>query len=271
MLLNRTVKVIVLSGFWCESYGSSPSNAHNMSQMIRRLIDLGQRQPWSWSKSLKNTATTWIKGDDDLKTDCLGQLKTLPLLTGWPASVCAQDWYPWCHKQRLTMLDELMTPFKEPRLRGDWYRPDTAIRDMLQGLSDSTTFELVGVLTSASIVFYVIACPNEFSPYCTPQIANGIRHWCHYILWMLNKCEKASVRVGPKILYEHQANNDRLKEKTIYNERNPMRSRGQLATVQPYREALTLFGRKVLEEWIWWLGYRHEKTPGDGKGLHGSK
>lgn len=64
---------------------------------------------------------------------------------------------------------------------------------------------------------------------------------------MFNECEKAGVRVSPKLLIEHSANNDRFKEKTIYNELSAMRTRGLLATVQPCGETLTLFGRKELE------------------------
>ena len=145
------------------------------------------------------------------------------------------------------MLDDLTTPFEKQRLRGYWFRLDTAIRNMLQGLSDATTYELEGELISASIAFDVITCPNEMSLYRTLQMANGIKQCRHYILWMFYECEKASVRVSPKLLIEHHANNGRFKEKTIYNELSAMRTRGLLATVQPYGERLSLFGRKELE------------------------
>ena len=55
------------------------------------------------------------------------------------------------------------------------------------------------------------------------------------------------MRVTPKLLIEHHANNGRFKEKTIYNELSAMRTRGLLTTAQPYGETLTLFGRKELE------------------------
>jgi hypothetical protein len=64
---------------------------------------------------------------------------------------------------------------------------------------------------------------------------------------MFNECEKACVWVSAKLLIEHSANNDRFKEKTIYNELRAMRTRGFLVSVQPYGEMLTLFGRKELE------------------------
>lgn len=147
----------------------------------------------------------------------------------------------------LTMLDDLVSPFEGLRLRGYWYRLDTVIGTMLQGLSDVTTHELEGELRSTSIGFDVIACPSELSPYRTRQLANGIRQCRHYILWMFNECEKARMRVSPKLLIEHPANSGRFKEKTIYNELSGMRIRGLLATVQPYGERLTLFGRKELE------------------------
>lgn len=147
----------------------------------------------------------------------------------------------------LAMLDELVRPFEGLRLRGYWFRLDTTLRAMLQGLSDATTYELEGQLISAAIAFDVIANPNELSPYRTREMANGIRQSRHYILWMFNECEKAGLRVSPKLLIEHSANNGRFKEKTIYNELSAMRSRGLLATVQSYGEALTLFGHKELE------------------------
>jgi len=147
----------------------------------------------------------------------------------------------------MAILDELVGPFEELRLRGYWFRLDTSLRNMLQGLSDAATHELEGELISASIAFVVISCTNEMSPYRTRQLANGIKQCRHYILWMFNECEKASVKVVPKLLIEHQANNGRFKEKTIYNELSAMRNRGLLATVKPYGETLTLFGRKELE------------------------
>jgi len=55
------------------------------------------------------------------------------------------------------------------------------------------------------------------------------------------------MKVSPKLLIGHHENNNRFKEKTIYNELSEMRSRGLLATVKPYGETLTLFGRKELE------------------------
>ena len=118
---------------------------------------------------------------------------------------------------------------------------------MLQGLSDTTTYELEGQLLSATIALDVIANPNELSPYRTREMAKGIRQCRYYILWMFNECERSGVRVSPKPLIEHSANNDRFREKTIYNELSAMRSRGLLATMQPYGETLTLFGRKELE------------------------
>lgn len=145
------------------------------------------------------------------------------------------------------MLDEMTSSFEKQRLRGYWFRLDTPLRSMLQGLSDSTTFELEGELLSASIAFDVIANPNELSPYRTRQMANGIKQCRHYVLWMFHECHEANVRVSPKLLIDHPANNGRFKEQTIYNELSAMRSRGLLATLQPYGEMLTLFGRKELE------------------------
>jgi len=73
---------------------------------------------------------------------------------------------------------------------------------------------------------------------------NGIKQCRHYIHWMFNECEQAEIRVTPKLHINHHANNDRFKEKTIYGELSAMRTRGLLATVQPYGEGLTLFCRK---------------------------
>lgn len=119
---------------------------------------------------------------------------------------------------------------------------------MLQGLSDTTTYELEGQLLSAPIAFDVIANPHELSPYRTREMANGIRQCRHYILWMINECKKASVKVSPKLLTEHHSNNDHFKEKTMYNGLSAMRSRDLLATVNPYGETLTLLGHKELEQ-----------------------
>jgi len=77
---------------------------------------------------------------------------------------------------------------------------------------------------------------------------------------------KANVKVSPKLLIEHDANNGRFKEKAIYNELSAMRSRGLLATVKSYGETLTLFGRKELERMNvvgWAVGMK--KPPDCGK------
>ncbi len=74
--------------------------------------------------------------------------------------------------QGAATLDEMTRAFESLRIRGNWYRLDTLLRTMLQRLSDITTYELELQLTSASIVFDVIAIPNEISPYRTRIMVN---------------------------------------------------------------------------------------------------
>lgn len=59
---------------------------------------------------------------------------------------------------------------------------------------------------------------------------------------MFNEYQKSGVRVSPKLLMAHHANNYHFNERAICNELKPMRSRGLLASVQLCGETLTLFG-----------------------------
>lgn len=147
----------------------------------------------------------------------------------------------------IDMLDEMTSPFWELRLRAYWFKLNTPLRSILQGLSDSTTFELEGELTSASIAFDVIACPTEISPYRTRQMANGIKQCRHYILWMFSECEKSGIRVSPKLLIDHPANSGQYKEKTVYNELSALRSRAFVSSDRAHGERLTLFGKQELQ------------------------
>lgn len=124
---------------------------------------------------------------------------------------------------------------------------DTAIRSMLQGLSDATTYELEPDLTSASTVFDVIANPNEVSPYQTITMVNGIKQCSHYILWMDNEYQRAGQKLTPAELIHHPSNDGRFKEKTIRNTLADLRKRGLLCSDRHDGEVLTLFGRKELE------------------------
>jgi len=80
------------------------------------------------------------------------------------------------------ILDEMIRPFDEHRLRAYWYRLDTTLRTMLRDFSDATTYELEGQLLSAAIAFDVIANPHEPSPYRTREMVNRIKRCRHYIL-----------------------------------------------------------------------------------------
>ena len=57
---------------------------------------------------------------------------------------------------------------------------------------------------------------------------------------------KIIISIIPKLLMKHHTNNNRMKKQTFYNELSAIRSRVLLATVLPYGEELTLFGRKKL-------------------------
>jgi hypothetical protein len=118
---------------------------------------------------------------------------------------------------------------------------------MLQNLSDLTTYEFEPELTSSSIVFDVIANPNEVSPSRTRVMANGIRQCRHYILWMACEYEHAERRLTPSELIHHPSNDGRFKEKTIRNTLTDLRKRVLVYNDRHDRDGLTLFGRKELE------------------------
>ncbi|WP_156797768.1 hypothetical protein [Synechococcus sp. CB0205] len=118
---------------------------------------------------------------------------------------------------------------------------------MLQGLSDATTYELEPQLTSASMVFEVVANPNETSPYRTRTMANGIKQCRHYILWMTNEYQRAGEKLTPAKLIHHPSNDGRFKDETIRNTLADLRKRGLLCSDRHDGEVLTLFGRKELE------------------------
>jgi hypothetical protein len=83
--------------------------------------------------------------------------------------------------QGAPMLVEMTSSYESFRLRRYWFRVDMTLRSMLQDLSDSITYELKSQLISTSIVFDVIANPNDLSPFRTRTIANGIKQCRHYI------------------------------------------------------------------------------------------
>ena len=102
-------------------------------------------------------------------------------------------------------------------------------------------------LTSASIVFDVIANPNEVSPYRMRTMATGIKQCRHYILWMANEYQRAGQKLTPAELIHHPSNDGRFKEKTIRNSLADLRKRGFLCSDRHDGEVLMLFGRKELE------------------------
>ncbi len=117
---------------------------------------------------------------------------------------------------------------------------------MLQDISDATTYELEASLTSATILFNVIACPHELSLYRTRQMANGTKQCRHYILWMVNECDQAGMRVNTNLLIKHPAIDGSFKEKTIYNELSTMRSSVLHCSDRHEGKILTVFGKSEL-------------------------
>ena len=77
-------------------------------------------------------------------------------------------------------------------------------------------------------------------------MANGIKQCRHYILWMVNECEQAGMRVNTKLLIKHPANDGSFKEKTIYNELNTMRSSVLPCSDRHKGEILRVFGKSEL-------------------------
>ena len=62
------------------------------------------------------------------------------------------------------MLEEIAQAFERLRIRDHWYTLGQPIMSRLRDISDTTTYELEASLTSATIMFKVIACTHELSP-----------------------------------------------------------------------------------------------------------
>ena len=135
--------------------------------------------------------------------------------------------------------------FAEQRIAGEWFRMNDALIDFLKKESDEITWKAKDKLTLVRLKWDVVANPREacVAP-VTPR--DWIKKCRHYVLWLIDQCEKDGIKLSPALLKDHSMNRGRFKAQTIYNEMQALRDRDMIVKDETGTYRLTLFGRNEL-------------------------
>lgn len=143
--------------------------------------------------------------------------------------------------------DELLLhrQFAAHRIAGEWFNLSPSIVRFLEKEGDGPTWKAKESIQLPRLQWDVIVDPsNAFALPAAPK--KGIKRCRHYVLWLIDQCERDSTPVSPSLLQKHPLNGGRFRQQTIYNEMQALRDREMIVKNDgAYR--LTLFGRVELD------------------------